>query len=468
MKRIMTIYMVLLATGLCACSDWLAVRPKTEVASDELFQTEDGFKSALIGIYGRMTLDELYGQQLSYLFLEQLVQRYDGRENLSDQERARIYDYKNTTDSKNRLASIWENMYRNISNINNLLTQLEINGDNVVTPGYREMIKGEALGLRAFHYFDLLRMWGPIYQSDSTGNAVPWRTEFTPDKAPLMQANDLVVKILDDLSQASVLLQNDEMHYLDKGDAPFEGNRSQRMNKMAVKALQARVLLYRGDKAAAARCAQEVIDQCGLNLVKNNRSDVSMSEETIFGLNIYKMEDRVRNYFTTSFGQGGSELWVLGEHIDAVYERTTVGINDIRYRNGYGFLHENNKSMCRKYLPSSTVRYNGKVPLIRLAEMYYIIAECRPQEDGVAKFNAVRNARGISRQFNLQYTSAAEWVNVLDKEYQKDFFAEGQYFYFLKRQARESFYRCPLSGMTVAEYVFPYPDGEVEFGSAEN
>ena len=57
-----------------------------------------------------------------------------------------------------------------------------------MTEGYRDLMKGEALGLRAFHYFDLLRLWGPIYSQDSTKACIPYREKFNSESAPLMAA----------------------------------------------------------------------------------------------------------------------------------------------------------------------------------------------------------------------------------------------------------------------------------------
>ena len=53
----------------------------------------------------------------------------------------------------------------------------------------------------------------------------------------------------------------------------------------------------------------------------------------------------------------------------------------------------------------------------------------------------------------------------LNKEYQKEFFAEGQYFYFLKRHNMETFYRCPVENFSA--YVLPVPDDEKTYGEAE-
>lgn len=43
--------LALLAISLTSCSDWFDVSPKTDVKADELFQTAEGFESALAGIY---------------------------------------------------------------------------------------------------------------------------------------------------------------------------------------------------------------------------------------------------------------------------------------------------------------------------------------------------------------------------------------------------------------------------------
>ena len=39
-----------------ACADWVNVSPKDEIEADKLFESENGFKVALIGVYSRMTL----------------------------------------------------------------------------------------------------------------------------------------------------------------------------------------------------------------------------------------------------------------------------------------------------------------------------------------------------------------------------------------------------------------------------
>ena len=72
---------ILLAGGLLvfsSCNKWLDVKPKTQVASDDAFSDEQGFKDALTGAYESMTLPAAYGKELSYGFTEVLAQNYTG------------------------------------------------------------------------------------------------------------------------------------------------------------------------------------------------------------------------------------------------------------------------------------------------------------------------------------------------------------------------------------------------------
>ena len=348
MKKIILACSWIILMMMSACSDWVNVSPNTDVKSEDLFTSESGFKSALIGIYGRMTDQSLYGGHMTFNFMEKLVQRYDNN-NDSDDVRAKIYDYKNQSDPKNTLASIWSAMYQDIANINSLLTYLETNGHYITTEGYWEMIKGEALGLRAFHYFDLLRMWGPIYAQDSTAKAVPFRDKFNSDKVAPMAANELAHKILDDLREAEKLLKNDEVDWRSKFNEPFVGERGYRMNKYAVKALMARVYLWMENKTMAAAYARSVINECGLSLVRDNQTDVSMHDETLFGLSMYNMSDKLNSYWKTTL-PFNNQLWISDNNRTTVFESMTCGINDIRYKNGFGFIHGDNQNMCRKYL----------------------------------------------------------------------------------------------------------------------
>ena len=394
MKNLLLSAICIVSLFLSSCQNWIDVNPKTDIEAEEFFTSEDGFKSALTGLYSMMVLEKSYGRQMTFDFVEKLVQRYDNYAagTVTDEERAAIYKYGETTSSKNAIAEIWLKLYNEIANINNFLQYLESNGDVIVTEGYRDLMKGEALGLRAFHYFDLLRLWGPIYTQDS---------QFNSESAPLMAANEVMKRIVADLKAAEELLKNDPMNYENVADEPFIGYRKHRMNKYAVKAMLARVYLYMGNKTQAANYAREVINDSGLRLVRDNREDVSSYGETIFGLSMYNMEEKLAAYWkdATTFD---TQYYISRTNISSVFEPNSgIGLNDMRYRSNYGFIHTSaNLFLCRKYLGASGM-YGEKIPLIRLAEMYYILAESVALSECGQYINAVKNARSISGHTTL-------------------------------------------------------------------
>lgn len=458
MKKVIVITGMALAVLLTACSDWVNVSPKQEVESDKLFSSENGYKSALIGVYARMTLTGNYGKALSYGYIENLVQRYDNYDASvapSEASRAELYNYKNNSNAKSYVNNVWSGLFNSIANLNSLLFRLENGGrDIVLTEGLWEQMKGEALGLRAFHYFDLLRLYGPIYSVNPKMECLPWRTELSADPKMLLPADEIAGHILDDLKEAEKLLAGDRLN----------SDRKHRMNLMAVKGLMARVYLWIGDKENAADKAGEVINESGLELVTNNSRDVSMFDETIFALGMDDMAEKVRGDWAdlTLFS---NELYISEGNFNTVFEAMGEGRSDIRGRSGYGFIHgQGGSKLCRKYL-GKDIEYSENIPLIRLAEMYYIMAESVSLQESASYFNRVRNARGISRNDNKEFYDEDARRDALNKEYQKEFFAEGQWFYFLKRHNYRTFHRCPTTISSMSEnYVLPTPDDEIAYG----
>ena len=103
--------------------------------------------------------------------------------------------------------------------------------------------------------------------------------------------------------------------------------------------------------------------------------------------------------------------------------------------------------------------------------MYYILCEMSSLSDAPRYINIVRNRRGISNSnAYVNFASDAERTEALSKEYRKEFYAEGQYFYFLKHHGIMNLdysHDIETDGtvrMTEQRYVFPLPDREKEYG----
>ena len=161
MKKRLYILLLGLVAGITSCTDWLDVQPKTSIPVEKLFESEAGFKDVLTGFYLKMGQTNLYAKNLTYGYLDAISGNYD--EFPGVMRWREIYDYDNTWSSVK--DGVYTSMYNVIANINNFLKYIDKNRSVIKTEKYYELMKGEALGLRAFLHFDLLRLYGPVYSA---------------------------------------------------------------------------------------------------------------------------------------------------------------------------------------------------------------------------------------------------------------------------------------------------------------
>lgn len=475
MKKIIGLFLIGTLT-FTSCESWLDVTPKVNVEEEDLFKNEQGFKEALTGIYIKMSETPLYGREMTYGFIDQLAQRYNNSQNASaDYYEETWYTYPSVR-TQNYYETFWKESYNLIANINNLLSNIEKNGQVIYSEGYRDIIEGEALGLRSFLYFDLLRMFGPIYKDNPSSPAIPYRTVFGREQARPVPANQMIDHIIEDLHQAEMLLENDPMNISfpvrPSGDSehPFLQYRFNRMNKYAVKAELARAYLWKGDKTNAGKYAREVIDATKkeggkqFELITDNSQDKLGSTELIFSLSMDSetFPDRVKNEFQLAMWN----YYVIFD-IDYLYEIFDVAVdgqNDMRMKPGTGFSISSDGAYTLKYQQDNfSSVLNNNMPLIKLPEMYYIAAECTSDlSEACTLLNQVRGSRGLEDL--PQLANAEDLKKNLEKEYRKEFYGEGQLWYFYKRYAYPTFNRCPITDMTEKHYRFPLPDDEIILG----
>lgn len=493
MKNIFLIF-VSFVTITAACSDWLDVQPKTSIKGEDLFSSENGFKDALTGFYLNMAMSEVYAKEMTYGYVDLLAGNYDNYP--GDYYQEKRYDYEVTWESTKN--GIYTKLYNIIANINNFLHYLDKNRDVLTTEHYYEIMKGEALGLRAFLHFDLLRLFGPVYRLDPKAKAIPYRKLFDREATPLLSAEEVTDLVIIDLMEADTLLEKyDSKDFVrstyDVNKDPFLRMRMLRMNTYAVKALLARVYCYRGDedsKGEAVKYAREVISAENYFMLDEGNSTPIRINEHIFSLNINEFDKILETNYRMMLSQDmqnneSNFIMRRKENVDIQFEKSGIGLTDWRVGDnaflitGNAFARE--YVICQKYNQSSySSVYRGKdiLPLIRLPEMYYIIAECGTPEESVAALNAVRESRGIA------YTNALQVMESYDKpkldftydntqttriyevmkEYQKEYFSEGQLWFFYKRYNFKTFFTCPLEDVR-DKYQWPLPDNEKLFGN---
>lgn len=457
---------------LSSCKKWLDVKPRDKVVDEDLFSTQDGFFTALNGVYLGMSADKVYGGQLTMQMTEVLAQRYNIG---ADHFLYRLSTYQYTDPGvKKILANSWEGLYSNIANVNKIFSVIDekqrlFTGDNYT------LMKGELYALRAYLHFDAFRLYGPVYKNDSLQARVPYYDRFTPQYLPFLPGREVMDKVLKDLDSAMICLAKDPVITLGTRFSPDENDdntwryRSLRMNYFAVMALKARVYLYANNKPAALQTAKEVISRAGATFplttsVVGNGANPNriFASELLFALQYRYINLAYMAYFSPDLGEK-EILAAATNRLDNEFEKNE---NDPRYSKTWLIPSGNKKSYRCLYkyadIADMSLPYVNQIPMIRMSEMYFIAAECETDPvAAVADINVIRKARGVP-----DAATNAVISKELLKDYKREFYAEGQMFFYYKRNFTTSIPSGTGSGnksLGVNEYTLPLPDSEIQF-----
>ena len=458
MKKYLIIFICLWGGVGFSCSNWLDVKPSDRISEDNNFSSLVGFKKTLNGVYIELNSSDLYGKNLSCEFIEILAQRYAiGDENKSNKELME-FSY-NGSAGRGKTTSIWGTAYKLIANTNLILKNIELHSD-VLAGEYYNLIKGEALALRALLHFDLFRLFGPIYTEDSTAISIPYA------------ANGFMNMVIEDLLQAEQLLVNDPIvKYGVKGNAKdvFLQDRNLRLNYYAVQGLLARAYLYMGNKERALYYAESVIkiQEEKFPWVTPMKLDNSKSADRVFSTEImFALQNLNRNTLYTSLFDGANlKLNTLlaprGDVVNYVFESDKA---DYRYSSSLSGTVEISGTTYRVFnkFQGTDSLYNQMIPMIRISEMYMIASETSTDGPTRAKyFNTFRNHRNLGnvREWDVNY--------YLEKEWKKEFYGEGQLFFWYKRNKKTEMQSATdqygLVSVKLSNYVLPIPDAESQY-----
>ncbi len=466
MKKIIYIFMSVALLTTTSCEDFLNITPEGQAKRDELLSTQQGIEDALYGVYSQMRGQSLYGQELYFSTLEILSQTMwcngsTGVTAISE------YDWAHSS-VKGIFDGLWTAMYKNISNVNSVL-------DAPLVAGAKEfpytIYRGEALGLRAFMHFDLVRLFAEQYTLNPNAEGIPYATEFsliTPEFESLAKNYE---HILADLQEAELLLADEDTH---DGNGNFMLDRQIHFNLRAVQATLARVYLTMGDKENAAHYALMVINDGKYTLkekteVVNDLAGVLSKKEAIFGIyhagfyaNVNVKLQQMTSYFS---------LDLRGDFM-SLYEKDAAGSD---YRTMAYFSESGTGSGTKYRLSKFTDIYELNnnaanrpadlilgINMIRIPEMYYIAAEALLESDydrALELYNTVRVHRGLEPLIDKPLT-----VEIINDERYKEMIGEGQTYFNMKRQNLpilshdgKTTYQ-PSSGI----YAIPLPDAEKE------
>lgn len=444
---------MLIAAGLTlgSCSKWIDVKPTDRLSEDVLYQSKEGYLKALNGIYVEMSSPALYGQFMTAGVLDVMGQYYM-TSTLSSHYLFANYDYTQSV-PKASFDQAWSKAYSIIFNLNVLLEHIGEAPTAILPDPYYSLIKGEALAIRAYLHFDLLRLFGPAWTDQDKGlAAIPYYVDASRTLSPLYSSEQVMAFVLQDLSSADQLLAKADpilTSGVGRGGSPDGNNafsmREYRLNYYALQALKARVYLWGGDKEQAGTLAKETIaavQQTEKELFpfvsRASAIDITIpdrmfSTEVLFSMYTINRTTMYNNLFSPSLlpadrlaPNSGSNVMT---RVDAMYDDK----NDYRYRiwdnpNNFGVILTTNQKF--KDVVDGPGRY--MIPMIRIGELYLIAAECSSNiTEAVSYLNTLRLHRNA---FDINPNTETALAQAILTEHRKEMIGEGQQFFYYKRR----------------------------------
>lgn len=218
------LYILLLAVASLAggCSEsFLDSEPITELTDANFYRTTRDAEMAIVGCYDGLQMVYSSGVAFPVASMVLADEAFGGTGNNDDYKYQQLdeFDLNRAPSELNVLEDNWKNYYKALYRVNVLLSkmdQIDWKGDEA----YRNSIEAQARFLRAYFYFDMVRLW----------EKVPLVTEPTNQNVPQSEPAVIFAQIADDLLFAA-----------ENGTETVSPGR---VNKWAAKSLLARVYLF--------------------------------------------------------------------------------------------------------------------------------------------------------------------------------------------------------------------------------
>ncbi|MEQ2911226.1 RagB/SusD family nutrient uptake outer membrane protein [Butyricimonas faecihominis] len=468
------IILTILAGGLFfgGCNSWLDVKPYDSMAEDQLYSTENGIQRALNGLYLSLASNDLYAENLGGGAIDVLGQRYKLSSGHTYYD---LSEYKYTNDGpKGTFEAIWKAAYKLIADCNEFLEKVPEHQDLMSQANYR-MSMGEALAIRTLLHFDMFRIFGPVYsEANKKESSIPYYNVVTDVTRPILPADELVEHLFADIDSAIVLLSEDVI--LTEGivkDEDFWDYRNLRLNYYAVWALKARMCWYLGDEYAdeAYRIATTLLEGKDPKTNEANNFNTAFTPvsqtvavkdrvffcEELFALHNMKRTTMYKELFSSDL-EDDNILLSTESYINKLYDEP----NDYR-RHSWEVATGRQTSGLMVFVKYAEQTENRSDPylyeiqsMLRLSELY-LIAAATTNDDVVAsswleKLRMIRGYQSGMVGSDVQTTLRQEW--------EKEFYGEGQYYYYLKRNGITSV--SGPNGSKKPNYIIPLPESETD------
>ncbi|WP_059025177.1 RagB/SusD family nutrient uptake outer membrane protein [Gabonibacter massiliensis] len=489
------VILLLLVFLTVSCNDWLDIEPKSQIDKDKLFSDETGFQNALNGIYQGASLGVLYGKNMSWGMLSAVSQIYDPESLLEEEGDFAEFTYDNKT-TEPVVAAIWEKLYNLIANCNLLLNEVAKASPSIFTLDTvsKNVIAGEALALRAFFHFDVVRLFAPapVTEKDAPKHLIPYQTEWPSEIKKKLTATEALDEVIKDLLQAKDLLAFNDTSYNATGmsnvdvrikglysvkGGKFMNNRGYRLNYCAVLGMLARVYMYKGDRDNAYKYASEFYNTFVVkkkwfkwNASSDFTDDLKYRQKKHLsdGLFSFYNFDLLNNYVDYNVWWVDQAMQIQGVNEIFANDKDDYRLNYLLdHKEVYGEEVYWSIKYQRISGDANINRDEGRaLPNLRMSEIYYILAECLYHQgrepEAVKILKELRDARGCKRKIT-SFTSEKDFYDVLLNDARREFIGEGQLFFMYKRLNRPILTVGSEIAPSAKVFVFDIPNSQNVF-----
>lgn len=466
MKKIFPI--ILLSLGFFSCKKFMDLHPQDQISTETFYDKQADFENALAGAYS--TIRGLYSTS-SMLYATELATDNTEISWSSPSVDEMQFDQNAVTSTNGQLRNIWNTNLYTVARCNIILKRIEAIDFDAAA---KDKIKGETRFLRAFSYFNLVRLFGNVPLTDEEFKSPE---EILSADLTLKPKEKVYELIIADLTAAEALLPD-----------ALNPDKT-RASRGTVKTLLGKVYLTLQDWAKAESKLKEVIDSKQYSLANNYATLFTNGNnnlgESIFEIQFVTGRSLGNNYsalFTpaiTSMAifpnnlQGSGRIVPTLSMINA-YEpgdkRKLVSVADsVQLINGkkaynrYGLKFVDFKTTS---LSDGTVTF----PILRYADVLLMYAEALNEggKPGLALdyILPIRTRAGLSQ---ITEQDQAGIRLAIERERRVEFLYEGQRWLDLVRTGRakavlNAHYASQNLNFTVEdyEYILPIPQNEID------
>lgn len=380
-KKIFVPILLILMVANTGCNKLLDLTSPNEVGEDDLFNSVDGLRNARVGMYNTLQARDYYGAYFPLIAEAYTDNGTTGGYDVIDLNEIAA---RSLTPSNIYITQSYNAIYNSIYTANKIIENIDNVAD--LEEAEKSMILGEALFVRGMAHFDLLRFWGQHWDKTSSyGISLVTSTENGSSAVPRSTVAESYTQIMDDLHTAEDLVTEDI------------GN--QYISPAAIAAMLARVHLYHGDLDEAADYATTVIENGAYSFFPSGEVGKiytdRLTSESVLELKFEAQNQSFYNAatFLRDDALRPDILFLASSNLNDFFasrsEDTRAALVD--FVNNDLSIEPDGRS--QKYRGETTKDNSAFV--LRLAEMYLIIAEANGRINGLSYLNDLRTTRGL-------------------------------------------------------------------------